>query len=273
MPEDQEIGAELHRLAERDPLAPLDPEALLVRGRRGVRRRRVLAVAGAVVVTAVAASVALLPGSAFDQGVPPIATPSPSVPASPRPATSIPARPVDDPAVTDETLLEACTRQLNGGGLTGPDTIVGWQVKARSTQPKVGTAFVAVSPDGKSVATCDVYGASADLVANSRSESHVVGPAPQAIDPNLMGTGAACPRSLCRGWLFVEAGRVPVNAVRIEVDAGNGHRTTVPVNDGWFALLWAGGANSEFPATYRAYDASGKALPQGEPAIGKTRVP
>jgi hypothetical protein len=58
-----EIGAELQRLANGDPLAPVDVTGLLERGRRGRRRRRIAAVSGlAAGVAVIAVGAALVPG-------------------------------------------------------------------------------------------------------------------------------------------------------------------------------------------------------------------
>ncbi|MFC0627152.1 hypothetical protein [Kribbella deserti] len=62
MNDDQEIGAELHRMAATDPLGPIDSQRLLARGRRGRKRRRILSASGAVAaVSAVALAATLLP--------------------------------------------------------------------------------------------------------------------------------------------------------------------------------------------------------------------
>jgi hypothetical protein len=66
MQDDQEVGAELHRLADTDPLNSIDAVALLERGRRGRRRRRALSVSGVTAgVAAVALGTGLLPGAGF----------------------------------------------------------------------------------------------------------------------------------------------------------------------------------------------------------------
>ncbi|WP_328990228.1 hypothetical protein OG394_28715 [Kribbella sp. NBC_01245] len=54
MYDDKELGAELQRLAGEDPLAPIDSQQLLTRGRRGRQRRRVLGSAGLAATVAVA---------------------------------------------------------------------------------------------------------------------------------------------------------------------------------------------------------------------------
>ncbi|TCC51880.1 hypothetical protein E0H73_40685 [Kribbella pittospori] len=66
----QEVGAELHRLADTDPLDPMDAHALLARGRRGRRRRRLFSAgAGIAAVAAVAVPASLMPN--LDSGRPP----------------------------------------------------------------------------------------------------------------------------------------------------------------------------------------------------------
>jgi len=58
----RDVGAELHRLAEAEQLDPFDTAVLLQRGRRGRRRRKILAVGGTVVgVAAVAVAAGVLP--------------------------------------------------------------------------------------------------------------------------------------------------------------------------------------------------------------------
>ena len=58
----REVEAELHRLAESERLDPFDTATLLQRGRRGRRRRKLLAVGGTVVgVAAVALAAGVLP--------------------------------------------------------------------------------------------------------------------------------------------------------------------------------------------------------------------
>jgi hypothetical protein len=56
----REVSAELHRLAEAEPLDPFDTGALLARGRRGRRRRQVFTLSGAVAGVAVIALTASL---------------------------------------------------------------------------------------------------------------------------------------------------------------------------------------------------------------------
>ena len=59
----REVSAELHRLADSEPLDPFDTDALLTRGHRGRRRRKLLGVGGAVAgVAAIAVAASLLPG-------------------------------------------------------------------------------------------------------------------------------------------------------------------------------------------------------------------
>ncbi len=65
MDDERVVGAELERLAANDPLAPIDPHAMLTRGRRSRRTRRLLGAGGGVAAVAlVAIGATLLPGSA-----------------------------------------------------------------------------------------------------------------------------------------------------------------------------------------------------------------
>lgn len=62
MEDTREVSAELHRLADTEPLDPFDAGTVLTRGRRGLRRRRLLGVSGAVAgVAAAALAVTLIP--------------------------------------------------------------------------------------------------------------------------------------------------------------------------------------------------------------------
>ncbi|GAA1551373.1 hypothetical protein GCM10009804_05160 [Kribbella hippodromi] len=62
MEDTREVSAELHRLAESEPLQPVDSAQALARGRRGRRRRTFIGAGGAVAgVAAVALAVTVLP--------------------------------------------------------------------------------------------------------------------------------------------------------------------------------------------------------------------
>ncbi|WP_328329326.1 hypothetical protein OHA70_05775 [Kribbella sp. NBC_00382] len=88
MQNDPEIGAELDRLANGDPLAPVDVTGLLQRGRRGRRRRRIASASGlAAGVAVIAVGAALVPDIGAAQREPAAAgagaalfTPMPGVP-------------------------------------------------------------------------------------------------------------------------------------------------------------------------------------------------
>ena len=70
----REVSAELHRLADSEPLDPFDTHALLARGHRGRRRRTTIAVSGTVVgVAVIALAAALLPGLTQAGNKPPVA--------------------------------------------------------------------------------------------------------------------------------------------------------------------------------------------------------
>ncbi|MFI5730183.1 hypothetical protein ACIA49_08700 [Kribbella sp. NPDC051587] len=69
---DPEVGNELHRLAHAEPLTDFDTNAVLARGRGGLRRRRLLGVGGGIAgVAAIAVAAAFLPGNT--QAGPPVA--------------------------------------------------------------------------------------------------------------------------------------------------------------------------------------------------------
>ncbi len=62
MEDTREVSAELHRLADTEPLDHFDTETVLTRGRRGLRRRRLLGAGGAIAgVAAAALAVTLIP--------------------------------------------------------------------------------------------------------------------------------------------------------------------------------------------------------------------
>ncbi|MFF1815905.1 hypothetical protein ACFVWG_01325 [Kribbella sp. NPDC058245] len=62
MNNDPEVGNELHRLAHAEPLTDFDTNAVLTRGRSGVRRRRFLGVGGGIAgVAAIALAATLIP--------------------------------------------------------------------------------------------------------------------------------------------------------------------------------------------------------------------
>ncbi|MEU0091348.1 hypothetical protein [Kribbella sp. NPDC006257] len=281
----QELGAELHRLADDDPLGPVDAEALLQRGKRGRRRRRVAAIGGVTAGVAVIATAATyLPHLSTTSGQPAGTSPSPTTSFSEsRIIKGQNSRPVDAAGVSDSTLLSACTAKLAQGGparwhsAAGVD-LTGWRVITKMTAPRIGTAFVAASPDGRKVATCDVYGRSipAGQGQSSFTQVHPPRSAPATVDPNMMGQGSTCATAVplpCKGWLLLEAGLAPKEAVKLRIDAKNGHTLVVPIKDGWWLALWPTGANGQMPADYRFYDAKGKALPQGPAAMEKIRIP
>ncbi|TDD63078.1 hypothetical protein E1263_01870 [Kribbella antibiotica] len=71
---DPEVSAELHRIADDQPLTPFDTAAVLNRGRTTRRRRKYLSIGGAVTGVAAAAVVAtFLSGSLHAGGKPPVA--------------------------------------------------------------------------------------------------------------------------------------------------------------------------------------------------------
>lgn len=74
MEHENEVSAELHRLADTEHFDPLDTDRLLTRGRRGRRRRTLLTITGTVAgVAAIAVAATVLPGLASADKKPPVA--------------------------------------------------------------------------------------------------------------------------------------------------------------------------------------------------------
>jgi hypothetical protein len=119
----REVSAELHRLADSEPLDPFDTTQVLRRGQRGRRRRKLLGVGGAVVgVAAIAVAASLLPNLTSAEQKPGVAErkqnslfePVPGVPSGEAGA---------DQRITKEEATRRCSlrypeekRQLMGGG-------------------------------------------------------------------------------------------------------------------------------------------------------------
>jgi hypothetical protein len=171
-----------------------------------------------------------------------------------RPPPIDPAR-TADPGADDKTMLRACAAGLEGRNLAG------WRIVVRQSLAGIGTRFVAISPDGARGADCGVPapGAGTGLL---RPRQFQVGRPPQVLGPHHFETGGQCNAGTCTGWLYDEAGRVPVKVVRMRLTAGNGVTHDVPVKDGWFAILWADGQPGGQPTgRFTAYDAAGKVVP------------
>jgi len=268
--DDQEIGAELRRLASADPLSPISSSALLARGRRGRLRRKLISSGGVVAaVSAVALTATLLPHPGQGPGQA-VAGSSGSTSAE-SPARRV-APPSQNVAPTADTaaVLKACSVKLAAikkGRQSSPlpvtTDLTGWRMLVRSIQPKVGTAFVATSPDGKLVARCVLYapGVPAGYDKASNTWAHAARPSPRTLTEYLFGAGSQCaPDLACTGFLNADTGEVPRNVVRIRLEAAGGRSVDVPVRDGWFAVMWANGGKAEMPGRFTAYDASGKVV-------------
>jgi len=124
MQRDPDLTAALERLAAADPLPPISPTALLARGQRGRRRRRVLSIGGvAAGVAAVIIAAALVP-AAINTGNPEIAQmPTPVPTPEPTPASSlftpIPGVPHGEAAlapVTRTEMLRRCKMRYGAQG-------------------------------------------------------------------------------------------------------------------------------------------------------------
>lgn len=302
--DDQALGAELRRLAEADPLGPTSAGDLLVRGRRGRRRRQLLsATAVAALVAAVPVTAATLPelDGARDQAVAgektvvstaPSPSTAPTSSAAPAPGTKptlagpTSLRPTDRagrsmraaPDAGTAEILRACSVKLTAlqearsGQKPGREVLpvtdlTGWTVLVRAIQPKVGTSFVAFSPDRKVKANCVIYAPGVPAGMDSASDTGAW-PAPslgpKALSPHLLAAGTSCAAGLdCSGFLYTGTYHVPAKVVRIRATATNGRVLNLRPRDGWLAVMWAdgvGGQRAEFGLKYRAYDARGKEI-------------
>jgi len=73
MSNDPEVSTQLHRLADAEPLTEFDTTAVLTRGRRGLRRRRLLSAGGGIAgVAAIALAATMIPNLS-SAGGPPVA--------------------------------------------------------------------------------------------------------------------------------------------------------------------------------------------------------
>ncbi|WP_371405419.1 hypothetical protein OHA10_07405 [Kribbella sp. NBC_00662] len=120
----REVSAELHRLAESEPLDPFDTTQLLRRGQRGRRRRKLVGVGGTVVgVAAIAVAASLLPNLVSADSTPGIADQSPKN-SQFDPVPGVPGGEAGaDQRITKEEATRRCAlrypdekRPLQGGG-------------------------------------------------------------------------------------------------------------------------------------------------------------
>lgn len=291
--DDQALRAELRRLAEADPLGPISADDLLVRGRRGRRRRQVLSATGvAALVAAVAVAAATLPeldgerGNAVagnrtaaitsptpSAGRPATTKPTPIRPTSPRPTGTAGSSLRAAPDAGSTEILRACSAKLSAlksrSGKSGPPVpaatdLTGWNVVVRAIQPKVGTAFVALSPDRKLNATCVIYTPGAPAGMDTGSDTGAW-PAPlrarKELSPHLFTVGTNCDVGLdCSGFLYTSLDQVPAKVARIRATATNGRFVDLRPRDGWLAVMWPDGGSAGFGLNYRAYDARGREI-------------
>jgi hypothetical protein len=327
MQDAQEIGAELHRLADTDPMTRIDATGLLERGRRGRRRRRVASISGlAAGVIAIGAGVALVPGIGSAHREPEVAgtaaalfTPLPGVPqgeaalgkitqaeAERRCTIRYGAKPLAKfhPSVYRATmgLMSPLPGKKNmfGPGCTVPGDsrptaaalakvkadpvpqtadgqllncsvqmwhdLTKWRV-TDTEQAETGNGQVlrmlAVSPSGRSAASCDLpmtaFAAKASRPSILTAENETVMPLSGVAV--YMGSGEIGCKSNCRGWTYENYGRVDPAITRIHLKAANGATHDLTVTNGWYALYWSNGdLKSRRAATLTAYNASGQPL-------------
>jgi hypothetical protein len=146
----REVGAELHRLAEAEPLDPFDPTDLLTRGKRGRRRRRILTAGGTVAAVAAVALTATLLPKQFRANE----TPAAGAEQQESFFTQVQGVPSGDNTVgtpvSDAEALRRC--RLRFPEMQGPleRTVGGYQIGDRATsRPEVGrTQYMCTVPGG-----------------------------------------------------------------------------------------------------------------------------
>ncbi|MFD3402736.1 hypothetical protein ACFWUU_18770 [Kribbella sp. NPDC058693] len=120
----REVSAELHRLAESEPLDPFDTTQVLRRGQRGRRRRKLIGVGGTVVgVAAIAVAASLLPNLNSADSTPGVAEHKPQNPQF-DPVPGVPSGEAGaDQRITKEEATRRCAlrnpdekRPLQGSG-------------------------------------------------------------------------------------------------------------------------------------------------------------
>ena len=105
----REVSAELHRLADSEPLDPFDTKQVLERGRRGRRRRRLYGAGGAVAgVAAIAITASLLPNLTSADTKPNVANPAQNSEFSP-----VPGVPSGEAGADQRITKEEATRRCS----------------------------------------------------------------------------------------------------------------------------------------------------------------
>lgn len=282
MYDDDDVRAELVRMTEGDPLAPIDGERLADRGQRS-RRRRLLGAGSAslAVAAAIVTVVALSPlqagnGAAAGGGAEPAgSTGTASGPGAVRTSSQATAVPPTQaaPDADGPTVLRACSANLKirkarqdpsapPPHMPFATDLTGWRITARSVLANVGTVFAAVSPDGKLSADCRVYKPGSPGNEGLRSQVYTMGPDAPSVDPQLFAAGQTCDTQ-CDGWMVEDVGRTFQKVAKFRVESKtSGKAVEVPVNHGWYALIWANGDPRKQPdLKVTAYDSEGTVIP------------
>jgi hypothetical protein len=257
---DDALAAAVRGITVTDPLPDVDAAALATRGRRGVRRRRILSAAGlGITVAAVAAAATAVPLALGGHD------------SSPGPASGPSTKAVPTRAPTgDALLLKQCGAKVRAD-------LTGWRIMAKAVEPGYLTTVLALDRAGKRTAECYLAGPrlpwdipsgwnriwAAKAPQTDVEEVHIPqrGDIPRHMFEQGTETCAADRLSGCVGFLFYETGRLPQNAARIHAVAANGRGVDVPVVDGWYAVAWGDREPRGMrPVRWTVYDARGKVL-------------
>jgi hypothetical protein len=257
---DDALAAAVRGISVTDPLPDVDAAALASRGRRGVRRRRVLSVAGlGITVAAVVAASTAVPLALGDHA------------SGPGPASGSGTKAIPTPAPSgDALLLRQCAAEVRAD-------LTGWRIVAKAVEPGYLTTVLALDRAGKRTAECylagprlpwdvpsdwnRIWAAKAPQPSVEKIHSPQRGDIPRHIFEQGTETCAADRLSGCVGFLFYETGRLPQKAARIHAVAANGRSVDVAVVDGWYAVAWGDREPRGMrPVRWTVYDARGKVL-------------
>jgi len=214
---DPEVSAELHRLAEAEPLPEFDTNAVLTRGHRGLLRRRLLGAGGAVAgVAAIALAATLLPTISSAKQDPGVAGTENSqfeaVPGVPRGEDGAGQR-IDKAEAKRRCALRypGATGDLVAKELRSVRTLM---YDFRPTSADKGGRSVTISPDGKKAGplfSCTVPGGdkpSAALVAAAEAD-----PLPKTTAGQLRNCSVAAWTDMTK-WNVVAAERLDTSNLK-----------------------------------------------------------
>ncbi|MFI5729490.1 hypothetical protein ACIA49_05160 [Kribbella sp. NPDC051587] len=171
MSNDPEVSGDLRRLADRHQPQPVDLDAVLARGRRGLRRRRYLSAGGSVVgIAAIALTAASVPGwTAAKQNAQPAGVQSENSQFSPVPGVPRGEAGADQHLAKDEATRRCALKTPNEKVLLrGSKFRSGWKAMSDA---KPGVKFMECTvPGGDRPSPALIKAAAKDLVPTSTAD-------------------------------------------------------------------------------------------------------